>query len=180
MEGNDFSATWEEKFAKIIYEGGHTVFFERFLLAIDIKSLVIISPWISTLPNENIRLEDIIFTIKKQKIPTTVIMRDPERERLNIEATKLFRQCHHNINLYFNNELHAKVYVCKCPPFGFALIGSANLSGRATRAHEIGVFIEGKGYGKEIIEELDLLGKEDLLNRAGTYRDPESKKRGFL
>jgi len=180
MEGNDFSATWEEKFAKIIYEGGHTVFFERFLLAIDIKSLVIISPWISTLPNENIRLEDIIFTIKKHKIHTTVIMRDPERERLNIEATKLFRQYHHNIDLYFNNELHAKVYVCKCAPFGFALLGSANLSGRATRAHEIGVLIEGKGYGKEIVEELDLLGKEDLLNRAGTYRDPESKKRGFL
>lgn len=180
MEENEFSTTWEEKFAEIICDGGHTVFFERFLLATDIKSLVIISPWISTLPNENIRLEDIIFTIKKHKIHTTVIMRDPKRERLNIEATKLFRQCRHNIDLYFNNELHAKVYVCKCTPFGFALIGSANLSGRATRAHEIGVFIEGKGYGKEIVEELDLLGKVDLLNRAGTYRDPESKRIGFL
>jgi len=180
MEENEFSTTWEEKFAKIIYEGGHTVFFERFHLATDIKSLVIISPWISILPNENIKLEDIIFTIKKYKIPTTVIMRDPERERLNIEATKLFRQCHHNIDLYFNNELHAKVYVCKCTPFGFALIGSANLSGRATRAYEIGVLIEGKGYGKEIVEELDILGKEDIINRAGTYRDPKSKMIEFL
>ena len=179
MVENEFSVTWEGKFAEIVYEGGHTVFFERFLLAIDIKSLVIISPWISTLPDENIRLENIILIIKKHNVPTTVIMRDPERERLNIRAAKLFRQSL-NIDLYFNNELHAKVYVCRCAPFGFALLSSANLSGRATRTHEIGVLIEGKGYGREIVEELDLLGKEDLLNRAGTYRDPESKRIGFL
>jgi len=180
MGENEFSITWEEKFTEIVYEGGHTVFFERFLLATVIKSLVIVSPWISILPDENIRLEDIILMFKKHNVPTTVIMRDPEREHLNIRAAKLFRQYRHNIDLYFNNELHAKVYVCRCAPFGFALLGSANLSGRATRAHEIGIMIEGKGYGREIIEELDLLGKEDLLNRAGTYQDPESKKIGFL
>lgn len=178
MVENEFSVTWEGRFAEIVYQGGHTVFFERFLLATDIKSLVILSPWISTLPDENIRLEDIILTIKKHNVPTTVIMRDPERERLNVRAATLFRQCL-NIDLYFNNELHAKVYVCRCAPFGFALLGSANLSGRATRTHEIGVMIEGKGYGREIVEELDLLGKEDLLNRAGTYRDPEPKEIGF-
>jgi len=180
MVENESPATWEEKFAEIVYEGGHKTFFERFLLATKIESLVIVSPWISTLPDENITLEDIILTIKRQNVPTTVIMRDPERERLNIKAAKLFRQCRNIIDLYFNNELHAKVYVCKCAPFGFALLGSANLSGRATRAHEIGVLIEGKGYGREIVEELDLLGKEDILNRAGTYRDPESKMIGFL
>jgi len=180
MVENEFSVTWEGKFAEIVYEGGHTVFFERFLLATDIKSLVIISPWISTLPDENIRLEHIILTIKKHNVPTTVIMRDPERERLNMRAAKLFRPCPRNIDLYFNNELHAKVYVCRCAPFGFALLSSANLSGRAIRTHEVGVLIEGKGYGREIVEELDLLGKEDLLNRAGTYRDPQPKEIGFI
>lgn len=179
MVENEFSVTWEGKFAEIVYQGGHAVFFERFLLATDIKSLVIVSPWISTLPDENIGLEDIILIIKKHNVRTTVIMRDPERERLNMRAAKLFRQCL-NIALYFNNELHAKVYVCRCAPFGFALLSSANLSGRATRAHEIGVMIEGKGYGREIVEELDLLGREDLLNRAGTYRDPEPKEIGFI
>ena len=179
MVENEFSVTWEGKFARIVYEGGHIVFFERFLLATSIKKLVIVSPWISALRDEKISLEDIILMIKKHNVPTIVIMRDPERERLNMKAAKLFRECR-EIDLCFNNELHAKVYICRCAPFGFALIGSANLSGKATRVYEIGVMIEGKGYGREIIEELDLLGREDLLNRAGTYRDPESKNIRFL
>ncbi len=158
---------WETRFARIVYEGGHKAFFDRFLLATEIHRLVIVSPWITTLQEESITLRDIIANIETQRVRTTVVMRHPKKEPLNLEAAELFTSSKF-VTVYVNNDLHAKVYVCRCAPFGFALVGSANLSGRATRAHEIGVLIEGKGPGRDIIEELELLGTEDLPSRSGT------------
>jgi len=158
---------WEEKYAKVVLSGGHEIFFERFLLATQINSLIIISPWITTLENERVSLDDILSKIKKEKVKSTIIMRDPKKEPLNAKAFHLFSN-NENINLFVNNELHAKVYICRCSPFGFALVGSANLSGKATRAYEVGVLIEGKGHGREIVEQLELLGTDDLPNRSGT------------
>jgi hypothetical protein len=168
--------TWEERFVTIVREGGHTLFFERFLQAVEITSLVIVSPWIRTLVGEPISLKDIMLTVKKRKVPTTVIMRSPEKEPMNREAAEVF-QASSLITLYYNNDLHAKIYVCRCQPFGFALLGSANLSGRATRALEIGIMIEGKGHGCSIIEQLESLGKEDIPNRSGTILKKIAKTR---
>jgi hypothetical protein len=103
----------------------------------------------------------------REKISTRVFMRHPRKEPINVEAVEIFGSCL-TVNLYFNNELHAKVYVCKCDPIGFALVGSANLSGHATRSHEIGLMVEGKGKGIDIVEELQTLGV-DLQNRCGTF-----------
>jgi len=158
---------WEEKFVTVVREGGHSLFFERFIQAVGITSLVIISPWIQSLEGEPISLKDIIWSIERSKVSTTVIMRNPTKEPLNRDAAELFKESSF-ITMYYNNDLHAKIYVCRCQPFGFALLGSANLSGRATRALEVGLLIDGKGAGRAIIEELDILGKEDIPNRAGT------------
>jgi len=158
---------WETRFARIVYRGGHQAFFDRFLLATRIRRLVIVSPWITTLEGETITLRDIIAKIEAQAVPTTVVMRHPRKEPLNVEAADLLSGSEH-VTMYVNNDLHAKVYACRCAPFGFALVGSANMSGRATRAHEIGVLVEGKGAGRDIVEELELLGTEDLPNRSGT------------
>lgn len=158
---------WEERFVTVVREGGHTLFFERFMQATGIKSLVIVSPWILGLDEEPLSLETLLHVIRRKKVPTTVIMRSPEKEQLNVEATKLFEGSPF-VTLYYNNDLHAKIYVCRCEPFGFALLSSANLSGRATRALEVGILVEGKGAGCAIVEELELLGKEDIPNRAGT------------
>ena len=158
---------WEARFTRIVYERGHQEFFDRVLLASQIQRLVIVSPWITALRGESITLEDIIAKINSEEVPTIVIMRPPRKEPINLEAVQLFSS-NQFITLYFNTELHAKVYVCRCDPFGFALVGSANLSGQATRAFEVGVLIEGKGYGMDIVEELERLGTEDLPNRSGT------------
>ncbi len=158
---------WEERFVTVVREGGHSLFFERFMEAVEVTSLVIVSPWIQSLDGEPISLKDILWSIEKRKVPATVIMRSPTKEPLNRDAAELFEGCPF-ITLYYNNDLHAKIYVCRCQPFGFALLGSANLSGRATRALEVGLLIEGKGAGCAIIEELEILGKEDIPNRAGT------------
>jgi len=169
---------WEERFITIVSEGGHTLFFERFVQAVEVTSLVVVSPWIQSLDGEPLSLKDILWSIERRKVPTTIIMRSPQKEPLNRDATELFEDCPF-ITLYYNNDLHAKIYVCRCQPFGFALLGSANLSGRATRALEVGLMIEGKGAGRSIIEELELLGKEDIPNRAGTELRQLTKVRPF-
>jgi len=169
---------WEDKFVEVVYEGGHTRFFERFLDAREVSSLVIISPWIRILEGEPFTLSDVIRVIENQRIPTTVIMRDPKKEEMNAEADELLRQCSF-ANIHYNNDLHAKVYVCRCEPFGFALLGSANLSGNATRALEIGMLIEGKGLGRQIVEELELLGKDDIPNKSGTRIGQYATKKRF-
>jgi len=158
---------WEERFITVVREGGHSLFFERFMQAVEVTSLVVVSPWVQSLDGEPISLKDILWSVERGKVPTTIIMRSPEKEPWNRDAAKLFEGCPF-ITLYYSNDLHAKIYVCRCQPFGFALLGSANLSGRATRALEVGLLIEGKGAGRAIIEELELLGKEDIPNRAGT------------
>lgn len=158
---------WEERFITVVREGGHTLFFERFMQATEITSLVIVSPWICSLEGETFSLEAIYHAIKKGKVPTTIIMRSHEKEPLNVRAAELFEGSP-LVTLYYNNDLHAKIYVCRCQPFGFALLSSANLSGRATRALEVGLLVEGKGAGRAIVEELEVLGKEDIPNRAGT------------
>lgn len=158
---------WEERFITVVSEGGHTLFFERFVQAVEVTSLVVVSPWIQSLDGEPLSLKDILWSIERRKVPTTIIMRSPQKEPLNRDAAELF-EGYPFITLYYNNDLHAKIYVCRCQPFGFALLGSANLSGRATRALEVGLLIEGKGAGRAVIEELELLGKEDIPNRAGT------------
>ena len=154
------------------------MFFERFMQAVEVTSLVIVSPWIQSLDGEPVSLKDILWSVERGKVPTTIIMRSPQKEPLNRDAAKLFEGCPF-ITLYYNNDLHAKIYVCRCQPFGFALLSSANLSGQATRALEVGLLIEGKGAGRAIIEELELLGKEDIPNRAGTKLRQFAQARPF-
>jgi len=170
---------WEERFITVVREGGHSLFFERFIQAVEVTSLVIVSPWIRNLDGESLSLKDILWSVEMGRVPTTIIMRSPEREALNGDAAELFDGCPF-ITLYYNNDLHAKIYVCRCQPFGFALLGSANLSGQATRALEVGLLIEGKGAGRAIIEELELLGKEDIPNKAGTKLRQLAQARPFV
>ena len=47
---------WEERFVTVVREGGHTLFFERFMQATGITSLVIVSPWILGLDGEPLSL----------------------------------------------------------------------------------------------------------------------------
>ncbi len=167
----------EDKYVRVVHEGGHQYFFDRFVIATGIAELIIISPWIMDLEAERIKLRQILHTINKEKVPTVIITRAPNYEPLNIDALKLFKESRWT-TIFYNNDLHAKVYVCRCDPFGFALVSSANLSGRATRALEIGVFIEGKGHGCKVIDELALLGKYDIPGRAST-RLYKQRERGI-
>lgn len=145
------------------------LFFDRLFGAQRVQSLVLVSPWIGLLSRERFgySLEDIAQLIVSYHVPTYVITRDPKVEPTNEQAVGILTGCP-PVNLFYNNDLHAKVYVCRCEPFGFALLSSANLSAASANTVEIGLMIDGKGYGQLVVEELENVGKEDLPNMAGT------------
>ena len=81
---------WEERFVTVVREGGHSLFFERFLQAVEVTSLVIVSPWIQSLDEEPVSLKDILWSVERGKVPTTIIMRSPQKESLNRDTAELF------------------------------------------------------------------------------------------
>ena len=144
-------------------------FFERLFVAQEVGSLVIVSPWIGSMTRHQVgyTIEDIADLISTKRIPSYIVTRSYDSEPVNRQAVMVLKACP-TVNLYFNNEVHAKVYVCRCDPFGFALLSSANLSASSISSIEIGLMIEGKGYGEHVVQELEMFGKEDMLGMAGT------------
>ena len=169
---------WEERYASVVRHKGHVMFFHRVFVAQDITSLVIVSPWIGSLNRQEIgySIDDLIRLITLSRVPTHVITRTPRKAPSNHDAVAALKTCA-LVNLYFNDEVHAKVYVCRCRPCGFALLSSANLSHTAaTSSVEIGLMIEGKGYGERVVEELEAFGKEDMPGMPGTYVEKYADK----
>lgn len=165
---------WEERYVRVIVEGGHREFFDRFLLAEGVRSLVIVSPWIDSVGEMADQFSAVARRIALDRIDTTVIVRHPRKEPTNYPAVTRFAAMP-TVQLFFNNELHAKVYACYCQPYGFAYVGSANLTGRAIVAFEVGVMVDGRGAGIRVVDELAQVGTVDLLNRAGTFSEPVDK-----
>lgn len=164
---------WEESYVRVLVEGGHREFFDRFLLAERVRSLVIVTPWIDSLGEMFNQFSRLVAKVEKEQIDTTVIVRHPRKEPMNYPAVTRLSGLS-TVHLYFNNELHAKVYSCYCLPYGFAYVGSANLTGRATVAFEVGVMVDGRGAGERVVDELSRVGTVDLLNRAGTFTESSS------
>lgn len=162
--------TWEERYVRVIVEGGHQAFFDRFLTAVGVTALVIVTPWVAGAGDNGEQLELTARKIERERIATWLLVRHPAKEAINLAALQLLSPLP-TVRTYFNNELHAKVYVCRCDPFGFAYVGSANLTGRGLTAYEVGLIVEGRGQGEAIVEELERIGTIDLLGRAGTFED---------
>jgi len=59
------------------------------------------------------------------------------------------------VEIRYNSDLHAKVYVCIARTSQFALFGSGNLTDTSiTRRIEVGMMIEAKGQGVPLVREL--------------------------
>jgi hypothetical protein len=161
--------TWEQRYVRVIVDGGFQDFFDRFLMASGVTELVIVTPWITNHGAMKDLIDQICAKLVRERISTTLVVRNPLREPVNYPALRRFQRVP-TAQFWFNDELHAKVYACHCDPHGFAYVGSANLTGRGSTALEVGLLIDGKGEGAPIVDELARLGREDLLNRAGTYK----------
>jgi hypothetical protein len=167
---NSYIPNWRERYLEVAYERGHVQFFERVFSAVEVRKLVIVSPWINSKPSDPITFNDIVEYVVKKKVELTVVMRDPAKEPINFEvATLLKTQIPGFLTLFYNNGVHAKIYVCRCKPFGFALLSSANLTPHGVKSYEVGLFINGFGAGERVVEDLELVGTSYLPGKSESY-----------
>jgi HKD family nuclease len=126
-----------------------------FLRDMSVRTLSLVSPFISTLEGSRFTLTNLSDKIKREHIPTYVITRPPV-EPYQHEAMEILRS-NDWIELRFNNSIHAKVYVTSAIPEteSFAFLGSGNLTGRSIESNiEVGMMIVAQGLGRPLVAEL--------------------------
>jgi len=129
-------------------------FFMRFLSTnTKMQTLLIISPFMSSLLGTNVSLDRIISKISRERILTYVITRKPE-DKDHENAIDLFTKSN-NVEVRFNQSLHAKLYLILQNQGSIAMLGSANLTNASIEKNiEIGMIIYDIGPGRHIIREL--------------------------
>lgn len=150
--------------AAVIKSGMHTVFASRLRRAgARTQRLMIASPWISeTLQGDALGV--ITSVIRRYSIPTYVFTREPDKPSHQAAIASL-SDCP-SVEIVMNPNLHAKVYACVAPPpYGFALLGSANLTGASGAMYEIGLIVLVAGGGHEVVKELASFGLDYLRTR---------------
>jgi hypothetical protein len=150
--------------AAVVRNGVHKVFAARLRRASNTaKYVVIASPWI-TESSKGGSLDQITKILSEKRIPTYVFVRPPETE-FELQGIQLLINCP-TVELVYNPHLHAKLYTCIAPyPYGFALLGSANMTVRSNTLYEIGLLVLAAGGGEVIIKELASFGMDYLRTR---------------
>ena len=151
--------------AAVVRKGIQNVFSSRLRRSKnEVHKIVIASPWISYSDSKGGPLLNIVSTIDACKIPTYVFTRQPQNTT-HTQAMNILMSCP-NIEIVYNNNLHAKLYICMAPyPYGFAIIGSANLTSGSEDLYEIGLLILAQGGGEEIVKQLASFGLDYLRTR---------------
>lgn len=128
------------------------------------RALVIASPWITGSAAGLQPLNTIAKAIQTHRIPTYVFTRSPQTQS-HQDALQTLAACP-STEIVLNEQLHAKIYACLAPyPYGFALLGSANLTDGSKSMHEIGLMIMSGGSGETTIKELAAFGIDYLRTR---------------
>lgn len=154
----------EPPFLKVYTKDTVGQFIKRYMLgSVKAKSLVLVSPFISTLENEVFELKDILMKAQKDRTRVYVITREPEAE-YQIEGMKLLNRfsC---AEIRYNSEIHAKLYICWGQEVedSFAFFGSGNLTSGGLRNNlELGMMILAKGDGKNILRDLYQWGSFEI------------------
>jgi len=141
---------------------------QRFLLRFylsdfPMQNLILISPFVGTLEGSRVTLDGVCRKAVERGILIYVITRPPEEE-YHQQAIDTFMS-YDQVELRFNESLHAKLYICICQDESqsFALLGSANLTRNSIEKNiEIAMMIYGRGHGREILRELSRWGLERL------------------
>jgi hypothetical protein len=128
------------------------------------QTLVIVSPWITTQNEKSGDLFSITNIITKFSIPTYVFSRSPQSSA-EVLGLQMLMKCA-TVELVYNKHLHAKLYTCIAPyPYGFAVLGSANMTVNSDELYEIGLLILAAGGGEGIIRELANFGLDYMRTR---------------
>jgi hypothetical protein len=146
----------ERRHIRLLTEKTVEHFLLRFFLRdVSIRSLCIVSPYISALAGSRFTLYDLSDKILRERIPTYVVTRTPA-EKYQQDAIDVLTG-NEWVEIRFNETLHAKVYVSSAIPESesFALFGSGNLTDRSIGSNiEVGMLIVAQGIGRPLVEEL--------------------------
>lgn len=131
-------------------------FFARlFLRNSPLRSLTLVSPFVSTMQDCRYSLADLSTKIQSERIPTYLVTRKPQ-ESWQEEAVALLAR-NSWIEIRFNESLHAKVFVASAihESESFAAFGSGNLTGNAINCNlEVGMLLLAKGAGRRLVDQL--------------------------
>jgi HKD family nuclease len=154
----------EPPYIKVYTKNTVEQFVKRYLLgSVKAQSLVLVSPFLSTLDGEAYSLKDILKRATKDHTRVYIVTRQPEAEyqHAGIELLKQF-SC---VEIRYNPEIHAKLYVCwgREVEESFAFFGSGNLTSGGLRYNlELGMMILARGDGKNILKALYQWGSFDI------------------
>ena len=146
----------ERRYIRVLTERTVEHFLLRFFLRdVPIRSLCIVSPYISGLEGSRFTLSDLSEKILRERIPTYVVTRPPaekyQKDAINVLTGNEW------VEIRFNEMVHAKVYVSSAfsESESFALFGSGNLTDRSIVSNiEVGMLIVAQGLGRPLVEEL--------------------------
>jgi len=119
---------------------------------VQIKRLVIVSPWITSWTQKSSSLRSVIKTIRNRRLNTTIITRPPAMDN-HISAVEELSKLD-TVEILTVPNLHAKYYVMESVPYGFAMISSANSTQQSFSNIEIGVSVRGRGMYETVITQL--------------------------
>ena len=151
--------------AAVVKNNVHDVFASRLKRAGRFaKTVVIASPWITSEGAGANTLKTITSVVRRHKIATYVFTRAPQAQA-HRRALDTLAECP-SVEIILNESLHAKIYACLAPyPYGFALLGSANMTDGSTHMYEIGLIVSSAGGGEETVRELASFGLDYLRTR---------------
>ena len=133
---------------------------EQFLLRLflrdaDMRSLCIVSPFISSLDGCRFTLADLRRKVERERICTYVTTRQPA-EKYHEEAMAVLLGSPW-IEVRYNRSIHAKVYIATASreTDSFAMFGSGNLTTASFQANiEVAMMVYGHGVGRSLLHEL--------------------------
>lgn len=133
---------------------------EQFLLRLflrdaDMRSLCIVSPFISSLAECRFTLTDLRRKVERERICTYVTTRQPTEDYQAEAMTVLLGSPW--IEVRYNPSVHAKVYVAMASreADSFGLFGSGNLTAASFQTNiEVAMMLYGEGIGRTLLHEL--------------------------
>jgi phosphatidylserine/phosphatidylglycerophosphate/cardiolipin synthase-like enzyme len=133
---------------------------EQFLLRLflrdaDLRSLSIVSPFISSMEGCRFTLADLRRKVERERICTYVTTRQPTEDYQEEAMTVLLGSPW--IEVRYNPSIHAKVYIALASreADSFALFGSGNLTAASFQANiEVAMMLHGEGIGRTLLHEL--------------------------